>query len=634
MSGIAGIVCFDNRPDSMHEMQKMVGSIAHRGPDGVNCLQVGEASLVNCLLKTTPESIFEKQPLQDDESKYIITADARIDNRIELLDKIGIDKRARENIPDSRIILEAYKKWHYDCPGQLIGDYAFAIWDTRRKELFCARDHIGVRPLFYYSSDKVFIFASEINALLALPGVPNTINDRRVAEYIQLVVGNTTDTYYKNIFRLEPATILVVHKGKHFTKKYWEYNHDYTIKRKDNSEYAQEFKEIFFEAVRCRLRTISPIGCALSGGLDSSSVVCVTRKLVDISTQLHTFSYNFPFLSADQLKKIDERQYQEAILARGDYIHHPIVGHDFAPLSELAVHMEIYGQPFFFPHLYLEMQSWLIAQRNGIHVILNGLDGDLVVSHGYEHLQQLILKGRFCKFYENIKDISRRHNVAEIRLLSSFMFRPYFRDPLAQMYNFLKAKIDSDATTNSIVTEEFSRSHKVRDRNEMKFASLRSAKRCHLQNLTSPLLTDTLELFNIFAARFRVEPRSPFCDRRVMEFCYALPSDQKLKNGWSRYVLREAMQGVIPQTVKERVDKSDLSPGFIHNLILKHDQLIEDVVSHFHPYLSKIVKRNEIKKRLSLFRKHPYDCNRLYHLNLYSLVVLQQWLTQKHKAPA
>ncbi len=629
MSGIAGLYFFDRKPVDSLTIQRIADSIAHRGPDGVNSLHLDGVALIHCLLKATPESLFERQPLKDSGSGITVIADARIDNRLELQKLIQIKNTIKGQIPDSLLILEAYKKWGQECPAHLIGDFAFALWDEQNRQLFCARDHIGARPFYYYQSDKFFAFSSEIKAILTLQDVPRTINDNRVADCLQLLVGNNTETFYKKIFRLEPATALIVAPTKFSTRRYWDYNHKYTVKRKNNDEYAQEFREIFIEAVRCRLRTLSPVGCTMSGGLDSSSVACAAGRIIKNSL-LHTFSFNFPDLPESELAKIDERKYQQAVLASGDFIHHSINGHEFAPLQDLLVHLDCYDQPFFYPHLYLDWQAWKIAQENGIRVMLNGLDGDAVVSHGYEHLHHLVYHGKLFQFVKNIKEVSQEQGISKQLLMKLYLIHPLFKAPLAYIYHWVKTKTLPLWKVNTLLSGEFAVSSGLTRRINERKSLFQSAKKAHYQSLTNPLLTDVLELTNNFSSRFQIEVRSPFFDRRVMEFCYALPSEQKLQNGWSRFILRKAMQDVVPKKIVERMGKSNLSPGFIHTFLQNHSRLIQQMMASPHPYLSNKIKKDVLQHLYESLTREPYTCNRSYHLNIYFLVLLQEWLVLKN----
>src|SRR4028118_115937 len=183
MSAIVGLYNLDGRSIERSAVEQMVAALAHRGPDGAGVWSEGAVGLGHCMLWTTPESLHEKLPLVDKSRDLTITADARIDNREELMEQLGITAEAHGEVSDSQLVLAAYGKWGEDCPQHLLGDFAFVIWDGAKQQLFCARDHFGVKPFYYhYAADKRFAFATEIKALLGLPEVPRQLNEVRVAE--------------------------------------------------------------------------------------------------------------------------------------------------------------------------------------------------------------------------------------------------------------------------------------------------------------------------------------------------------------------------------------------------------------------------------------------------------------------
>ena len=156
MSAIAGLMHLDRHPVDIGHLQKMIHTLAHRGPDGTDLWCDGQIGLGHCLLQTTPESLSEKLPLSNPSQTLVLTADARIDNRTDLIQQLSLD--TPENITDSDLILATYEQWGDACPEYLIGDFAFAIWDATHQHLFCARDHFGVKPFFYYGSGQLFCF--------------------------------------------------------------------------------------------------------------------------------------------------------------------------------------------------------------------------------------------------------------------------------------------------------------------------------------------------------------------------------------------------------------------------------------------------------------------------------------------
>ena len=179
-------------------------AIAHRGPDGIRQWISGPIGLGNLKLQTTPESVQEKQPLSNADASLCLTLDGRIDNRLELrqaLDSKGFQPREDS---DAELVLRAYECWGEDCPSHLLGDFAFAIWDARKQQMFCARDHVGVRPFYYHHSASLFVFGSEIRAVLALAAVPQRLNESRVVDFLveQLDREDEECTFYQDVLRL------------------------------------------------------------------------------------------------------------------------------------------------------------------------------------------------------------------------------------------------------------------------------------------------------------------------------------------------------------------------------------------------------------------------------------------------
>src|SRR5262249_21169187 len=180
MSGIFGIHFLNGAPVSDPQLKRMSGLLAHRGPDGEGRWCDHSVGLGHRMLCTTPEAITEQVPLVDRAGSLVITADARLDNRVELISALGVSA----NSSDGELILAAYRKWGEACPEHLLGDFAFAIWDARDQSLFCARDHFGVRPFYYYLSQSIFVFATEIKALFSMPEVQRKLNEVRLGDHL------------------------------------------------------------------------------------------------------------------------------------------------------------------------------------------------------------------------------------------------------------------------------------------------------------------------------------------------------------------------------------------------------------------------------------------------------------------
>ena len=221
MSGIVGIHYLDGRPVNHENLTKMVDILAHRGPDGADIWVDGSVGLGHRMLWTTPESLIEKLPLVNHTGDIVTTSDSRIDNREELIAALQLSNHSFEKITDSDLILGAYEKWGEECPQHLLGDFAFAIWDNRQQKLFCARDTMGIKPIYFYFANNNFVFGSEIKAIFCLQEVPREVNEVRIGDYLIKNFEDTTITSYKNILRLPPAHSVKISTAGIEIQNYW-----------------------------------------------------------------------------------------------------------------------------------------------------------------------------------------------------------------------------------------------------------------------------------------------------------------------------------------------------------------------------------------------------------------------------
>ena len=393
MSGIAGIWNFDGRPVERDKLCRMVESLAHRGPDASGIWTAGPVGLGHTMLWGTPQAPHEQLPLTKQLSDLTITADARIDNREDLIEILELGGNCPAMIPDSELILRAYEKWGQDCAANLIGDFAFAIWDGRKQALFVARDHFGTKPFCYYRSETIFAFASEVKALLCLPEVPRQINEARIADFLvgELEMINNTCTFYQSIFRFPPAHTMTVDRKKIRTQAYWSPDPTKEIHYASDGEYAEAFLQIFTEAVDCRLRGISAAGCMLSGGLDSNSIVGVAQNLLARNGigPLHTFSR----MPEDETK--GEPCSISAMIAAL-----PGLKPCQVKPAELALFLEDFNLAFarmddLFDTLIMDPRliMYSYAHKSGLKALIDGIDGDVVTSNRDRYIEFILRSG-------------------------------------------------------------------------------------------------------------------------------------------------------------------------------------------------------------------------------------------------
>ena len=621
MSAITGIFYRDGRKVGPELIKKMNDKLSHRGPDGSAVWCEGPVALGHQMLWTTPESLHEKLPFEDNESGLVITADTRIDNRDELSKELDIEDK--EEVSDSYFILKAYQMWGEDCPDKLLGDFAFAIWDKNEEKLFCARDHMGVKPFYYYLSDEMFVFGTEIKALFCVPKLRVQINESQIAYYLLLIITKEREmTFYDNILRLPAAHSLTIKFGVNDLKEYWTLNLEYEIHLDSDEEYEKVFLDIFTKAVRCRLRSAYPVGSMLSGGLDSSSVTCTAQKILQNKgkDQLKTFSAVF-----DSVPESNERYFIEKVLSSSKFESYFINADKISPLKELDKFFWYGDQPFVVPNIFMSWNIYRESNRNNVRVLLDGLEGDITVSHGNGFLTELARTGRWKKLYFELNSKSKRLGIRSYKLFLGTCIDIILKKKVLMWlknkreYNYRSQIIKKDFAEkmqlmNSII--------KINNEN----IGIDSAHRQHYRDLKSGLIQYGMEFADWMSGAFSIESRHPFYDKRLVEFCLAIPTEQKFSNGWDRFIMRRAMFNIIPREIQWRKRKGNL--GYNHNrsMIKYEKELLDNIILKNNFSIHKYVNITVLKGIYNQFKKG----NTKKVIYIWNAVILSLWM-QKQK---
>jgi asparagine synthase (glutamine-hydrolysing) len=573
MSGILGLFNQDSAPVTATELTRMASLLTRRGPDRTGIWHAGAIGLVQTLLATTPELALEHQPFRHAESGCVISADVRLDNRPELLANLGIDAERAPRIGDAEVILTAYLTWGEACVEHLLGDFAFAIWDPRRQSLLCARDHFGMRPLYYHHTPgRFFAFASEPRAILVLPRVPYRINESRIADFLvsQLEGIDKTSSFFEEVYRLTPAHVLTVTPDAMKQRRYWTLEPGPELRLSSSEAYAEAFLEVFTEAVRCRLRSAGSVGSMLSGGMDSGSVVAVARGLLAEEGRgpLPTFSAVGP----DSEHCVETRTIRAAITMEG-LAPHLISYAELQPwLPELQELTWDADEPFD-AQMTLVRTLYLAAHRRGIKVMLDGVAGDLVLGEG-SYLARLLRRGRWRTAYREAVAQNRfwggaypawreLYHAARSALVPHLVRR--LAAPLRARQRLRREMPDSP------ICPRFAERIRLGERLESlgRHGSSGVSQSYSLeraQAIEHPYLTVGRERYDRVASAVAVEPRDPFLDLRLVDLCLSLPGEQRLADGWPKVVLRRAMAGRLPEAVRWRRGKEHL--GWLFNTAL------------------------------------------------------------------
>jgi asparagine synthase (glutamine-hydrolysing) len=569
MSAIAGVAYPDGRTPDQATSARMTKALAHRAPNGT-AVWCGEgAALTQLMAIVTPEDTFEIWPQVSVDGSLRLVADARLDNREELMAALRLPAHARGFPTDGELLLAAFRRWGRAAPLHLDGDFAFAAWNAPERTLFLARDAVGGKPLFYHvDASGTLYFASEIKALFAAAEIPRAPDELAVACHFGMPVTlDGTATFYAGVKALAPAhTLTMDHSGMR-VERYWELDSERELRLSSDGEYAEAFREHFERAVRVRLRTAGCVGVTLSGGLDSSSIASVAAGL--LPGRIHSFSAVFP-----QVPSADERHYQQSVVNRWEL---PYTEYPADAQSPLADHARIVRHIDGWQtagNLRLNWNLYRLAARSGVSVMLEGFDGDTVVSHGMGYFGELAQQRRWLRLALEAGANARTRGMPVIPTVwswwSSFGIYPFLR-----AYGLLGAwhraeKMLARGTQRLVdpvpwkvyLRPEFT----DRVRGTLNRAMVPTERAHHCRALMSSIDSHTTEVLNACGAAHGLDVRYPFFDRALIEFCVSLPPEQKIRRGVSRLILRRAMKGIVPDLVLGRTDKTNLEPAVAHTL--------------------------------------------------------------------
>jgi asparagine synthase (glutamine-hydrolysing) len=559
MSAICGIFNLDGRPVSEEVIDSMMAAMDYWGPDGSGVWRDGPVAMGHLMLHNTPESLGDRLPRTSASGDLVITAHARIDNRNELFESLRIPHNERAGTPDSALILMAYEKWGQECPDRLVGDWCFAIWNIRRRTLFLARDHHGNTGVYYYRNSRFFAFSSCLKGLFALPDTPFEPNPLHIAQMLLKWPEHGESTCYKDIKRLPPAHQITVTTDKYTKKRYWYLENTPPLSLDSDQKYVEVFMEIFTEAVRCRMRSVRPVGVTLSGGIDSASVaVIAARDLKHAGKRLPAFS-SVPLYDVEELTAPshfgDERPFVEATSRHAGNIDvHFIRAEDVSPVQGIKRAIDIREEP----GLAAANQYWIhslleTARAQGIGGLLTGQGGNTTISwHSAGHLAALARKGEWLLLWHELIALRDLRKKPLWRLIAGQVVKPLLPPLLLNKYRSLKAG-DEPWARYSVINMEFARELAITKRmrkswHDPTFSAIADPWKKRL-NVIKPGRSIIGSLWQEIGAGYGLEVLDPTLDKRLMEFCLSIPDNQYFRNGRERWLIRRAMKGLIPQSV-------------------------------------------------------------------------------------
>jgi asparagine synthase (glutamine-hydrolysing) len=537
MSAFAVIYDLSSAPVEPGALERVMKYLDHRGPDGSDAAYASHAALGHWHFWTTPEEVGERQPLQLTGLPLRIVLDGRLDNRDELLSQLGLAGPRADSVSDAALVLYAYERWGESCFERFVGEYALVLLDERRGALVCARDPLGDRTLFYTTRGTRWMIASEPWALAADSKVE--INECALSHYFALQTPADGQTLFRNIFELLPAQAMTVTETGVRKWTTWQPDPSNRLRGLSDMEYAARFRDLLEQAVRCRMRATTPVGVLMSGGLDSSSVASLAARML-APVPLTTISYVF-----NELTDCDERQYIQTMINRWGIRSLQIPCDDAWPLRDWEAWPRNPNQPEPNPYRLLKERAYSLAHAEGLRVLMPGAFGDELYDGEEDWLADLIAENRWrevgTELWRHVKYGGLRNTLGS----------PFLRHAARRILRPRAAR--NRRPPVPIWLTPFSAAQ-LGTIPAMKGSAFPGKE--NILGLEASWDSSS-EIFH--ASRHALELRHPYRDRRLVEYMLSLPAHQLYNRGYFKYILRNAMQDILPDAILSRQGPTPLA---------------------------------------------------------------------------
>ncbi|MGZ8296004.1 MAG: asparagine synthetase B family protein [Allosphingosinicella sp.] len=578
MTAIAGYWSLDHRPDAAAQCERMLKSQQIYGPQPPAMASDGPIALGQRLFGITPEDRRRQRVAAGPGGATLLVADARLDNREELCEALGIAAAEGRGLADAAIMLRALERWDEAAVERLQGDFAFAFWDSRRQRLLLARDFMGQQPLHYARRDGFFAFASMPKGLHALPEIPSAPDREAVASFLALIPEDGSETFFRGIEKVRAGEIVTVTRGG-LTRALWWRPSLEPLRLKRTDDYAEALREHFDRAVAARLRGVdSAVAAHLSGGLDSSAVAATTARLMAAAGGRVTAFTGVPRegydASAVKNAFTDESPYAAEVAAMYPNMDHVIVRNGGSPFADLDRNFFIYERPV----LNLCNSVWMHrimdgARERGLRILLSGNRGNMSFSYdGMPLLTQLLSSGRLGRLARESWALVR--NGTRVGTVAAQTLGPFVPVPMWRAISRMRGKgrkLTDYTAIGRDAAEAFRIAERAAERGlDFSYRPRRDPIETRLWSLRR---VDTGNYNKGHLAGWGVDVRDPTADRRLIEFCLSVPADQYLRHGVRRALARTAFADRLPAKIVNETRKGYQAADWHEGLAAARDEL-------------------------------------------------------------
>jgi asparagine synthase (glutamine-hydrolysing) len=603
MCGIAGFVSAIPVSDASAVIRRMTDAIAHRGPDDNRFYNDSFASLGHRRLSII-DLAAGHQPMTSEDGNLRIIYNGEIFNHADLRPALEAAGHRYTTHCDTETILHAYEQYGPDCVNHFRGMFSFAIWDRNTRTLFCARDRLGIKPFYYHWDGRQFVFASEIKAILRYPGITASLDESTVPEYLAFGYISDEKTMFSGIRKLMPGhhLTLPVESGPLQIQRYWDVPRPTEFAKRDDSEWIRECRTRLEETVRMRLMSDVPLGMFLSGGVDSSAIAALMKRMVSGPVKTFAVGYNEAQYSelgyASQVARSIGTEHHEVVIGMEDF---------FNALPNLIWHED---EPITWPSsVSLHFVSKLAAEQ--VKVVLTGEGSDELFA-GYARYRFYALNEEWAKPYDILPGPLRkwvRDQIAVSPLLSAPIRRKLQHTFLGRGSDIRSLYLDnfySAFSREPAAYTNFLRYWNSDPQSRPLPRMLYADQKTYLVELL--MKQDQMSMAN------SIESRVPFLDHPFVEFAAGVPEHMKLRNGEGKFILKRAIEDLLPHDIIYRKKMGFPTPlrSWLQNA--KSDRLFS-ILRDPDGVLAPYIERAELESLIDRQRSGQEDCtDRIWRL--------------------
>ncbi len=568
----------------------------------------------NFLLITSRNKLHERIPQKNYIDNTLIEGNIRIDNSV----YIKKNEQLNSELSDIDLIYYLYQKYGQDFIKRIHGCFSFFIHDVKKKNILAFRDEFGQSSLFYSFEGEKILISSSIKDILNEGIIEKKMNIDRVIDFVAHTHSTTNETFFQNIFKLEPSNELIITEDTDIKKLYECFEFE------DNSK--KNLRELFYDSIRSVITNNT--GSMLSGGLDSSSISIASQKISN--EPIETFSITFPNLEPDLKKIANEENYIDEVLKNENLRGNKIKVDEFNFIQNIQENVHFIDEPIMATNIYIYEKVFIEMGRKNVASILDGTDGDSVLSHGTEIFRDLGEKNRIKDLIDNKRayDLKRGAKFSLFKTIFSFALLPRIPVFLKKIINLVRGR-DYFDQQNNLLNINFRKSKGEMKKSveklyytDKKFESF--ASKAHYMMIYKSHWDEVFNILSQIAQKHNVEIKFPFFYKPLVSFCLNSDAEEKLKDGITRYYFKEAMKNDLPEIIYKRNNKANLSPIFQKEFMNLDENYLNDVFFNKKSPIYSLIEQSRIRKLIQ-------SKNLKKNLSIiYSLISLYEWMKKNH----